>query len=85
MYCDTSNCVETMIYDVATLCVKMMVCCVAISSLEIMREPECIPDSTVPCFRHAENIFDKSVSTPTLLQPPYLYINLCQVEIMQKY
>jgi len=44
--------------------------------------PECIP-----CFRHAEDNFDKSVSMPTLRQPPFLYINLRQVEneIMQNY
>jgi len=37
----------------------------------------------IPCFHHAEDKFDKSVSMPTLCQPLFLYINLGQVEIMQ--
>jgi len=39
----------------------------------------------IPCFRHADDKFDKSVSTPTLCQPPFLKVNLRQVAIMQNY
>jgi len=40
-------------------------------------------DVYITYFCHIEVKFDKSVSTLTLHQPPFLYINLRQVEITQ--
>jgi len=45
----------------------------------------CLAPGCIPCLRHAEDKIDKSVFTPTLWQPPFLYISLRQAEIMQNY